>query len=81
MPTISVFFGIVITMFWEDHNVPHIHAFYGEYSASITIESAEIYAGALPPRVTNLVKEWIELHREELRENWDLLRKVIQCIS
>jgi len=39
MPTISVLYGIVITMFWQDHNVPHIHAFYGEHEASFTIES------------------------------------------
>ncbi len=63
-------------MYWEDHSEPHLHAYYGEHEASVTIESAEISAGALPPRVTRLVKEWIELHREELRENWDRCQRM-----
>ncbi|MCX6140428.1 MAG: DUF4160 domain-containing protein [Candidatus Kapabacteria bacterium] len=77
MPTISVFYGIVITMFWKEHGVPHFHALYGEYEASIEIESGAVYSGALPPRVAKLVREWAKIHRRELRENWDLCRKKV----
>ncbi len=77
MPTISVFFGIVITMFSKEHGVPHFHARYGEFKASVEIESGNIFSGALPPRVAKLVREWAEIHRQELRDNWDLCRKKV----
>jgi uncharacterized protein DUF4160 len=70
MPRISAFYGIVITMYYRDHRPPHFHAIYGEYEAQIVIESLEPLQGELPSRALRLVREWAELHRTELEENW-----------
>ncbi|HYH53550.1 MAG TPA: DUF4160 domain-containing protein [Solirubrobacterales bacterium] len=75
MPRVSSFYGIVIAMYYREHGVPHFHALYGEYQASISIQSLEILGGYLPPRATRLVKQWVLLHREELLENWDLAER------
>lgn len=72
MPEISAFYGIVITMLFDDHNPPHFHVKYGEYRATITIADG-IVKGSLPRRALNLVFEWLDLHREELMENWHLM--------
>jgi hypothetical protein len=72
MPTISVFYGIVIAMFHNDHDPPHFHARYAERSGRIAIATGEPLHGNLPARATRLVKEWTELHREELEEDWRL---------
>ena len=69
MPEISNFYGIVITMLFQDHNPPHFHVKYGEYRAQITITDG-IIKGTLPRRALNLVFEWLDLHRDELMENW-----------
>lgn len=55
MPEISRFFGIVIKMFFDDHNPPHFHAFYGEDQALIDIRHLSSFAGGLPPRALGLV--------------------------
>lgn len=72
MPEISRFFGIVICMFFNDHQPPHFHASYGEDEALIEIETLAIYRGELPRRALALVLEWAALHREELRHDWQL---------
>jgi hypothetical protein len=54
------------------HNLPHIHAKYAEFEASISIEDGEILAGELPRKQLRLVQAWIELHRDELKADWDL---------
>ncbi len=53
MPTISVFFGILIRMFYDDHNPPHFHAYYNEFHAIIDMENLEIMDGSLPSRALN----------------------------
>ena len=73
MPRISEFYGIVITMYWTDHEPPHFHAYYGEYDAQVLIATGEVMGGELPRRALRLVKEWTELHRAELMENWQRL--------
>ncbi len=70
MPEISRFFGIVVKMFYNDHQPPHFHAEYAGSEALVVIESLEIYRGELPRRALALVLEWAALHRDELRENW-----------
>ena len=75
MPEISRFLGIIIAMFYNDHNPPHFHAKYGDFEAAIAIDTGEVIEGHLPPRVLGLVQEWRERHKSELRENWDLARK------
>jgi hypothetical protein len=70
MPTLSRFFGIVITMNWNDHQPPHFHARYAEHEAVIRLDTLEVETGSLPRRALALVLEWASLHRAELRQNW-----------
>lgn len=70
MPEISQFYGIIIYLYFKDHNPPHIHAAYGDFEAKYTIESNEMFFGNLPIRADKLVREWIELHQVELMEDW-----------
>jgi hypothetical protein len=70
MPTLSRFFGIVITMNWNDHQPPHFHARYAEHEALVGLETLDVEAGSLPRRALALVLEWASLHRAELRDNW-----------
>ena len=64
VPTISRFYGILIQMYFSDHNPPHVHVVYGESKAAIEIHSLRILAGDLPPRAVGLVAEWMRLHEE-----------------
>jgi len=75
MPQISRFFGIIIWMYYNDHNPPHFHAEYGESEALIRIDDLSILTGSLPPRVMGFVAEWALKHRKELSENWERGRK------
>lgn len=70
MPKISEFYGIVIRMNIHDHPPPHFHAYYGSEKASICIRTGNLLVGSLPQRAWRLVREWQELHRGELEENW-----------
>ena len=72
MPTISVFYGIVIQMFWQDHAPPHFHALYAEHEALIDLRGLRVMRGSLPRRAMALVLEWAAKHRDELMEDWDL---------
>ena len=74
MPEISRFFGIIIKMYYNDHQPPHFHAEYGEYFAEISIDTLDAIRGNLPQRVFGLVLEWAAVHRLELRQNWDRAR-------
>jgi hypothetical protein len=74
LPTISEFFGIVIRMYFNDHAPPHFHAIYGDNEAVIVIDSLEISEGGLPRRALSLVREWAEMHRDELTQDWELCR-------
>lgn len=71
MPQISRFFGIIIKMFFDDHNPPHFHAEYGEYKAEIGITDLNVLRGELPARALGLVIEWALRHKSELLENWE----------
>lgn len=75
MPEISRFFGIIIAMFYDEHNPPHFHARYGEHKAEIGIQTLSLLAGRLPPRVMGLVTEWASIHQEELMTDWELARQ------
>lgn len=72
MPTISEFFGILIRMYYDDHNPPHFHAYYGEHEAVISIETLELMEGSLPRRAKTLVVEWAIEHRNDLLRDWQL---------
>jgi hypothetical protein len=71
MPEISRFFGIVIQMYWDDHNPPHFHAYYGGNEALIDITRLCLFAGRLSPRAFGLVIEWATLHQQELLDDWN----------
>jgi hypothetical protein len=71
MPEICRFLGIIITMYFDEHNPPHFHVRYNEYRASMDIFTLNIIAGALPAKVRGLVEEWAELHQNELLTMWN----------
>ena len=75
MPTLSVFYGIVITMYreiGERHSVPHFHAQYQGEEAAVTFDG-EILEGSLPKKKMHLVIAWAVIHQEDLLANWKLL--------
>jgi hypothetical protein len=69
MPEISRFLGIVIGMFYRDHVPPHFHAIYGDYEITVDIETGVVH-GRFPKRALRLVLEWLDLHKEELAQDW-----------
>jgi len=71
MPELSRFLGIVIGMFYREHGVAHVHAVYGEYETSVEVETGAVH-GHFPARALKLVLEWMDLHTQELLENWQL---------
>ena len=71
MPEISRFFGIVIKMFFDDHNPPHFHAEYAGSVALVGIRTLAVFSGGLPPRAMGLVIEWATLHQQELLADWE----------
>ncbi len=74
MPEISLFYGIRVTMYWNDHNPPHFHAEYSNYKAVILIEDGAILEGHLPKRQLKFVLAWTEIHKDELMQNWELAK-------
>ncbi|MEP7200255.1 MAG: DUF4160 domain-containing protein [Chloroflexota bacterium] len=74
MPEISRFFGIVIRMYYDEHNPPHFHAVYGREEAQIGIDPIVLLEGNLPNRALSMTFEWAALHQRELSENWKRLR-------
>lgn len=74
MPVISIFFGIVIRMFYREHGVAHFHAEYQGQQATFTFDG-KILAGAIRSRTAiRLIEEWATSHREELEANWHRAR-------
>jgi hypothetical protein len=71
MPTIAIFFGIIIRMWHDDHPPVHIHAEYQGFEALVSVQTGEVLQGALPRKVAAIVKEWCLNHQAELLENWD----------
>jgi hypothetical protein len=74
MPEICRFYGIIIAMFFEDHNPPHFHARYGKDNVAIEISSLRVLEGQFPPRALGLVVEWASQHKGELLKNWELVK-------
>jgi hypothetical protein len=70
MPELSRFYGIVIKMYFDDHEPPHFHAEYAEDEAVLSIETLAVIAGRLRPRALGLVAEWAALHQDDLRKAW-----------
>lgn len=70
MPRVSTFMGIVISMYYRDHNPPHFHVEYAEYAAQLLISDCSYREGELPRRIRALVLEWWAEHKNELLANW-----------
>ncbi|PAX08798.1 DUF4160 domain-containing protein [Sphingomonas lenta] len=71
MPTLSIFYGIVVQVYWFDHAPPHFHARYAEHEAQIEIMSASVLNGSLPKRALAMVLEWTREHQAELMAAWE----------
>jgi hypothetical protein len=75
MAIISLFYGIIISMYFFDnrrHHVPHIHVKYQEQEAVIAIPSGDVLEGSLKPNKLKLVQAWIEIHQDDLIADWEL---------
>lgn len=75
MPTISMFYGIIVSLYFLDnkrHHRPHIHVKYQNDEAVIAIPDGELLEGSLPPGKMKLVPAWVEIHRDDLMADWDL---------
>lgn len=75
MPTISMFYGILVAIMFENnerHHLPHFHVRYQNFKASIAIEDGGVLAGSFPPKQLKLVQAWVELHRDDLFADWEL---------
>jgi len=75
MPILSMFYGIVVYMYFYDtqqHHVPHFHVEYAEYTAVIAIQSSEVLEGNLPQNKMKLVQAWLEIHRDDIMADWTL---------
>ncbi len=75
MPTISMFYGIIIRMFAEKggkHRQPHIHAIFGDNEVVLSFDGEQL-AGSFPSGKMKLLQAWVEIHREDLEANWKLL--------
>lgn len=70
MPTLSIFFGIIVRMWHDDHPPPHIHVEYQGFEALVKISNGEVSEGELPRKVAAIVKEWCLVHQAELQDNW-----------
>jgi hypothetical protein len=77
VPEISRFFGIIVRMYAEPgapHHRPHVHAYYQNSVAIYSVDSIELITGGLPPKQQRLLEAWLELHQDELLENWGRLQ-------
>ena len=70
MPTIAIFYGMIITMYWEDHPPPHYHVRYKDHRAVVAIETGLLLRGTLPSGAKRTLEEWTHRHRAELMANW-----------
>lgn len=75
MPVISMFYGLIVTMYYLDtkqHKLPHIHVKYGEMEAVYQIPNGTYLEGSIPANKEKLIQAWIEIHKEDLMANWQL---------
>jgi hypothetical protein len=75
MPTIALFFGIRVLMYWNDHQPPHFHVEYQGQRAIVGITPLVVIQGVLPNRVLRLILAWGELHQDEILQDWELARE------
>jgi len=74
LPVISLFFGIVVRMFYREHDPPHFHAEYQNQQGKFDF-GGEMIAGNIQSRTARrLILEWAALHRRELEANWTKMK-------
>lgn len=71
MPVLSIFFGIIVRMWHDDHPPLHIHVEYQGFEALVNIQTGEVSKGKLPRKVAAIVSDWCLVHRQELMDNWE----------
>jgi len=75
MPTISMFYGLIVYMYYMDnkqHKTPHIHVQYQDDEVIVAISDGQVLGGSIPISKMKLLQAWIELHRDELIADWQL---------
>ena len=78
MPTISMFYGVLIKMFFKDtdkHHLPHIHAEYQGNMGVYSIQNGDLLAGKMPPNKQKIIVAWIEIHNDDLLADWELAKE------
>lgn len=75
MPEVSRFFGIIIRMFYDEHNPPHFHAEYQGAKAVFDFDGNLIQGDLGSKTARKLIRDWIDLHRDELIEDWERARQ------
>lgn len=75
MPEVSRFFGIIIAMYFDEHNPPHFHARYGKEYVAIEIRTLSVIEGKFSPKALGIVMEWASQHQKELMNNWEMARQ------
>ena len=81
MPIVSQFYGIIISMFFNDtdkHHLPHIHVQYAEYRCTF---EGNILSGNIPNKQRKLVQAWIEIRKEDLNTLWNMLQSGDGCFT
>ena len=73
MPTISMFYGVLVRMYYDDHNPPHFHAFYGKYKARFDFDG-KLLEGNMPVKQEKMIAAWSVIHRDELLADWELAK-------
>ena len=81
MPELCRFYGLIMTIYWKDHNPPHFHARYGEHVAEIDIRTLAVLRGSLPPRALALTVEWALQHERDLLRQWNRARRQLPLES
>lgn len=74
MPTVAIFYGIIVWFNYRDHNPPHFHASYQGFEATFLVSTGELLDGWFPPAGRRMIREWATLRRAELAENWESAR-------
>ncbi len=75
MPPISMFRGIRVCIYWQDHMPPHFHATYGGHEVIVSIDDIELLEGTMPAKQLKMLLGWAAFHQEELKENWELAKQ------
>lgn len=81
MPEVSLFFGIRVTMYYDDHNPPHFHAEYNGQKVLVDIIKCRVLRGQFPSRQLKFVLAWTEIHRDELMQDWELAKDNLPLIK